>query len=96
MKVVVAADTHFAEFVERHTDALLTTAYLLTRDRSAAEELLQDVLVALYPQWQRVVRADSALAYVRRSVVNRYLNQRRSRAGGELPLANVPDAVERG
>jgi RNA polymerase sigma-70 factor (sigma-E family) len=90
MKVVVAADTHFAEFVEQHTDSLLTTAYLLTRDRAAAEELLQDVLVALYPQWQKVLAADSAVAYVRRSLVNRFLNQRR-RAGAELPLAELPE-----
>ena len=90
MKVVVAADTHFAEFVEQHTDSLLTTAYLLTRDRTAAEELLQDVLVALYPQWQKVLAADSGLAYVRRSLVNRFLNQRR-RAGAELPLAELPE-----
>lgn len=95
MKVVIAADAHFAEFVEQHTDALLTTAYLLTRDRSAAEELLQDVLVSLYPQWHRVVRADSALAYVRRSVINRYLNQRRRRSGGELPLPSVPEGINR-
>jgi RNA polymerase sigma-70 factor (sigma-E family) len=90
MKVVVAADTHFAEFVEQHTDTLLTTAYLLTRDRPAAEELLQDVLVALYPHWQKVLAADSAVAYVRRSLVNRFLNQRR-RAGAELPLAELPE-----
>lgn len=95
MKVVIAADAHFAEFVEQHTDELLTTAYLLTRDRSAAEELLQDVLVALYPQWRRVLAADSALAYVRRSVINRYLNQRRRRSGSELPLAEVPGIVGR-
>jgi RNA polymerase sigma-70 factor (sigma-E family) len=91
MKVVIAADTHFVEFVEQHTDGLLTTAYLLTRNRSAAEELLQDVLVALYPQWGKVVRADSPLAYVRRSVVNRFLNQRRAKAGSELSLDSVPE-----
>ena len=90
MKVMTAADTHFAEFVEQHTDSLLTTAYLLTRDRAAAEELLQDVLVALYPQWQKVLQADSALAYVRRSVVNRFLNQRRRRAGAELASLQEP------
>jgi RNA polymerase sigma-70 factor (sigma-E family) len=83
MKAVIAADTHFAEFVEQHTDSLLTTAYLLTRDRMAAEELVQDALVALYPQWHKVQAADSALAYVRRSVVNRFLNQQRRRPGIE-------------
>lgn len=94
MKVVVAADSDFAEFVEQHTDSLLTTAYLLTRDRPAAEELLQDVLVALYPQWHKVLAADSGLAYVRRSLVNRFLNQRR-RAGTELPLAELPETGSR-
>jgi hypothetical protein len=40
MKIVLAgADADSAEFVERRTDALLSTAYLLTPDRQAAEEL---------------------------------------------------------
>ena len=90
MKVVIAADTHFAEFVEQHTDSLLTTAYLLTRDRSAAEELVQDALVALYPQWRKVQAADSAPAYVRRSVVNRFLNQQRRRRPG-IELVSRPE-----
>jgi RNA polymerase sigma-70 factor (sigma-E family) len=94
MKVVVAADAHFVEFMEQHTDSLLTTAYLLTRDRTAAEELLQDALVALYPQWQKVLTADSGVAYVRRSLVNRFLNQRR-RSGTELPLAELPETGSR-
>ncbi|HEU5269889.1 MAG TPA: SigE family RNA polymerase sigma factor [Jatrophihabitans sp.] len=95
MKDVIAADAHFAEFIEQHTDSLLTTAYLLTRDRVAAEELVQDVLVAMYPQWRRVLAADSALAYVRRSLVNRFLNQRRRRAGSELSLTSLPELGDR-
>jgi RNA polymerase sigma-70 factor (sigma-E family) len=91
MKVVQRADAHFAEFVQLRTDALLTTAYLLTKDRAAAEELVQDTLVALYPQWQRVAAADSAAAYVRRSLVNRFLNQRRRPSSAELVLAALPE-----
>ena len=56
---------------------MLGTAYLLTRDRQAAEELVQDTLVALYPQWAKVAEAQSPIAYVRRSLINRYLNQQR-------------------
>lgn len=67
----------FVTFLESRTDSLLVTAFLLTRDRHRAEELVQDTLVALYPKWHRVARADSAVAYVRRSMVNRFLNQRR-------------------
>ncbi|MEO6701247.1 MAG: sigma factor, partial [Jatrophihabitantaceae bacterium] len=91
MKVVARADAHFADFVQARTDALLTTAYLLSRDRAAAEELVQDTLVALYPQWHRVVDADSSLAYVRRSLVNRFLNLQRRKSSGEVVLAVPPD-----
>ncbi len=91
MRVVVTADTHFADFVEQRTDTLLTTAYLLTRDRDAAQELVQDVLVSLYPRWRKVMAADSELAYVRRSVVNRFLSQRRRSL--ELVTDRVPDRV---
>ena len=60
MKQPQRAEAHFAQFVESATDSLLSTAFLLTRDRQAAEELVQDSLVALYPKWPRVQAADSA------------------------------------
>lgn len=84
MKVLAPPAAHFAAFVEESTDSLLGTAYLLTRDRQAAEELVQDTLVALYPRWSRVSEAQSPIAYVRRSLINRFLNQRRSGAAAEL------------
>jgi RNA polymerase sigma-70 factor (sigma-E family) len=84
MKVQSPPAAHFAEFVEDHTDSLLATAYLLTRSRPAAEELVQDTLVALYPRWSKVLDAQSPTAYVRRSLINRYLNQQRSGAASEL------------
>jgi RNA polymerase sigma-70 factor (sigma-E family) len=95
MKVLLPAEAHFAEFVQTGTDSLLGTAFLLTRDRQAAEELVQDCLVALYPKWPRVQEADSPMAYVRRSLVNRFLNQRRSKAGSELVTALVPEPPPR-
>jgi RNA polymerase sigma-70 factor (sigma-E family) len=84
MKVLPRAAAHFSQFVEDCTDSLLGTAYLLTRDRPAAEELVQDTLVALYPQWSKVVQAQSPVAYVRRSLINRYLNQQRRGSASEL------------
>jgi RNA polymerase sigma-70 factor (sigma-E family) len=80
MRTAVSADLDFADFVQARTPSLLSTAYLLTRDRHRAEELVQDVLVSLYPQWQRVLEADSELAYVRRALVNRFINLRRKRS----------------
>lgn len=90
----VIADSHFGDFVERHTDSLLTTAYLLTRERDAAQELVQDVLVRLYPRWPKVMAADNELAYVRRSVVNRFLSQRRRNL--ELVTDRVPEGPPTG
>jgi RNA polymerase sigma-70 factor (sigma-E family) len=77
MEVIAPVAVDFARFVEDGTSSLLGTAYLLTRDRQAAEELVQDTLVALYPQWPKVAAAQSPIAYVRRAVINRYLNQQR-------------------
>ena len=67
----------FSMFVRQHSTTLLRAAYLLTGDRGAAEELLQDTLVRLYPQWSRVQAADVPMAYVRRSLTNNFLNGRR-------------------
>jgi RNA polymerase sigma-70 factor (sigma-E family) len=86
MKALSGVAAHFAEFVEDCTASLLGTAYLLTRDRQAAEELVQDTLVALYPRWSKVAEAQSPIAYVRRSLINRYLNQQRSGAASELVI----------
>jgi RNA polymerase sigma-70 factor (sigma-E family) len=94
MKQSQRAEVHFAQFVESSTDSLLGTAFLLTRDRQAAEELVQDSLVALYPKWPQVQQADAPLAYVRRSLVNRFLSQRR-RAVTELPIGQLPETAAR-
>ncbi len=91
MKVIVAPHVHFDGFVQARTDSLLSTAFLLTRNASEAEELVQDTLVALYPQWSKVLAADSELAYVRRALVNRFLNRRRSKAGREVVTDVVPE-----
>jgi RNA polymerase sigma-70 factor (sigma-E family) len=81
----------FTTFVRAHTSALLRTAYLLTADAVAAEELVQDTLVHLYPKWDKVAAADVPLAYVRRSLANGFVNQRRRPASREYAVEAVPD-----
>ena len=44
----------FTAFVRAHSRSLYGTAYLLTGNPDAAEDLLQDTLAALYPKWTRV------------------------------------------
>ncbi len=83
------------EFIRANTATLMRRAYLLTRSGSAAEDLVQDTLLKLYPQWQRVESADVPLAYVRRSLTNTYLNQRRRGAHREISVDLVPDGPAR-
>jgi RNA polymerase sigma-70 factor (sigma-E family) len=68
----------FDEFVRTRSMALLRVAYLLTGDRDAAEDLLQEVLEQVYVRWRRV--QSSPEAYARRALVNRSINRWRRRA----------------
>jgi RNA polymerase sigma-70 factor (sigma-E family) len=85
------AEVEFAQFVRSNTPALLRTAYLLAGDPLAAEELVQDTLVRLYPKWQLVQAAEAPLAYVRRSLANQYVNHVRRPSRREITLDALPE-----
>jgi DNA-directed RNA polymerase specialized sigma24 family protein len=44
----------FEEFVVARRDSLLRTAYLLTGDHHAAEDLVQSALIKVVPKWARI------------------------------------------
>ncbi len=46
--------TSFERFVDDNARALLGSAYLLTGDRHAAEDLLQDALERVFVHWARI------------------------------------------
>jgi RNA polymerase sigma-70 factor (sigma-E family) len=50
---------------------LVRLAVLLVHDDGVAEELVQDIFVALHQRWGRLRDPDKAVAYLRQSVVNR-------------------------
>lgn len=68
----------FDDFVRSRSGVLLRVAFLLTGDRHAAEDLLQEVLEQMYVRWRRV--QISPEAYARRALVNRSINRWRWRA----------------
>jgi RNA polymerase sigma-70 factor (sigma-E family) len=81
----------FDDFVRTRSVTLLRVAYLLTGDRYAAEDLLQEVLEQVYVRWSRV--RTSPEAYARRALVNRAANRWRRRARRpERPLGDLERA----
>ena len=82
----------FAQFVEARQRALQRTAWLLTGDWAAAEDLVQTALVRSWPRWERIRRRDDPEIYVRRAMLNTWASWRRRRWWGERPSEAVPDA----
>jgi len=83
------------EFVEAHYASLFRTAFLLTGDRHAAEDLLQDALVKSW-SFQRRTVIEQPGAFLRRCMVNQYITQgRRRRLVREEPteLSAMPDSL---
>jgi RNA polymerase sigma-70 factor (sigma-E family) len=87
------AEAQFRAFVEARSLALRRTAYALTGDLHAAEDLVQDALAKLVRHWQRV---DDPERYVRRIIYNTQVSKWRRRWRlREDPFAHPPDEVSR-
>jgi RNA polymerase sigma-70 factor (sigma-E family) len=67
----------FVEFFVARQSHMLRTAYLLCNDRQFAEDIVQQVLEKLYVAWPKVTAARSPDAYVRKAVMNVYLDEMR-------------------
>lgn len=62
----------FESWMAARQRPLLTTAYLLTGDPHAAEDLVQTTLAKVYLAWDRVRSAQSVDAYARKMLVNEH------------------------
>ena len=60
----------FHAFFEAHHAELARLAYLMTGDRSAADDLAADALTEVWRHWARVDEADDPAAYARGIVAN--------------------------
>jgi RNA polymerase sigma-70 factor (sigma-E family) len=78
----------FAEFVGTRSQSLLRTAYLLTHDWAAAEDLLQTALTKAWFAWGRI--DGDPEPYVRKIVVTTYASWWRRRWNGEVPTEQLP------
>ena len=88
----MGADDEFREFVDSSYARLLRTAFLLTGDRWAAEDLTQSALTKTYFAWRRIEDTDKAEAYTRTAMVRLAVRWRRRRWSGERPTATLPES----
>jgi RNA polymerase sigma-70 factor (sigma-E family) len=92
----------FEEWVAARSASLARTAYLLTGDTHAAEDLLQEALARVAQKWARLNRSGNPDAYVRRVLHNLSVDRWRRRKSrpsevlSEAPVDRFSDGDEQG
>jgi RNA polymerase sigma-70 factor (sigma-E family) len=88
----------FEEFAAVRLRAIAAFAAVLTGDRALAEDVVQDVLIAVQARWPRISALEHPDRYVRKMVVNQFLTARRrgwrlvpSGTGEEIDDRRSPD-----
>jgi RNA polymerase sigma-70 factor (sigma-E family) len=85
----------FDEFVRDSHIALVRYATLLSGSAAQGEDLVQEVLVRLYPRWDALsAQTGSIGAYVRRAVTNEHISWRRRWSTRHIRLADDGDLPE--
>ncbi len=79
-------DADFAAFVAASARRLLRSAYLITGDRTEAEDLLQTALERAYRRWPSIRQKDVPEAYVRKIIVTAAVDTARRRTLRRAPL----------
>lgn len=86
----------FSEYVAARQHALVRTAFLLTGDHHAAEDLVQAALTKTYLTWGKIRDKGAIDAYVRRTMVNEHTAWwRRAWRKREHTTGEVPDVPAR-
>lgn len=85
-------EADFRQFVVDRSGALFRTAYLLTGDRHAAEDLVQSALVKTAAKWRSLRDPAAIEGYVRRVMYHEQVSwwRRRSRVA-EVSSSRLPD-----
>jgi RNA polymerase sigma-70 factor (sigma-E family) len=78
----------FEEFAATRMPGLLRFAAVLAGDRATAEDLAQEVLIRAYARWDRIGCLDRPELYVRKMMLNEFLNWRR-RSSRQIPVGDM-------
>ncbi len=80
-----------ADFASRCGLELVRFAYLLCGDRQRAEDLVQDVLLAMYRRFGDALPLNNPQGYARRALVNANVSRSRRASSHELPVDRLPE-----
>lgn len=93
------APPSFTEYIRSRYGELLRFAHVLTGEPHLAADLVQDALERAGVSWRRIQRQDDPEGWVRRVILNRYLNRfralRRERLVASVPDIGCPPAPQR-
>ncbi len=78
-------------FLTGQQGAWLRAAYLLTGDRSSAQDLAQETAVRVLLAWSKVERSAEPAAYARKVLLNVFLAGRRRRWSAEVATGALPE-----
>lgn len=76
----------FTALVRPHLDRLYRLAFRLTGAREDAQDLLQDVMLKLYPQVDRLAGIDTPATWLSRVLYNQFIDDRRRYTARRLRL----------
>ncbi|WP_084729106.1 SigE family RNA polymerase sigma factor [Streptacidiphilus neutrinimicus] len=83
----------FTAYVKERRASLYATAYHLTGDRFAAEDLLQSALFSTYRAWDRISDKAAVGGYMRRTMTNLHISAWRRRKVNEYPTEEMPETA---
>jgi RNA polymerase sigma-70 factor (sigma-E family) len=88
-----ARDEEFQSFLVGRWPRLMRTAFLLTGEQHAAEDLVQTTLEQVYVAWRRVGSREDPDTYVRRMMINAHARKHRRRLKEFLAPRSDTDLV---
>lgn len=84
-------ESGFRQWVALRSRGLRRKAYLLCGDWHAADDLVQDTLIAVYTSWPRVARGHNIDAYVSRVLVHKFIDDKRRPWRRQVVTPDVPE-----
>lgn len=89
--VAVPATKTFEDFFDTESAVLFRRLCLLTRDRTEAEDVMQDTFLRLWERWDRVSAMEDPTGYLYRTAMNVFRSRyRRARLATRRAVGMVP------